>query len=279
MLESFFTNAGLTEEQFWYSLVPLMGVFGIGLTLFAVFSIRVAVRGLPRTARIVAQGGTPFLGHFTMEYFYWMIGPITRWMVRHKVSPNTLTTLSLVTGIGAAIPLAFGWFGLGGWMILLSATFDVFDGMVARARGMASESGDYWDSVADRICDSAAFFGFAVYYSDNLALFSVVIVAMVASFMVSYARAKAEAYGAQSHGGVMQRHERVVYLGLGAAASPIVALINEPGDPKPEYWLAVAGITLVAFFSTYTAIRRMHSAFANIKARESRGEPPRGPQH
>jgi len=279
MLESFYNNLNLTEEQFWFSLVPLIAFFGLGLLGVGVFAIRTAIYGLPRSERIVAQGGTPFLGHFTMEYFYWLIGPITRWMVRHQISPNTLTTWSLTFGLSAGVALATGWFGLGGWLILLSATFDVFDGMVARARGVSSQSGDYWDSVADRLCDLFAFVGFAIYYSDNLAIFLVVCLALVATVMVSYARAKAEAYGVKSYGGVMQRHERVVYLGLGAGASPIIALVTEPGDPRPEYWLAIAGITIVAFFSSYTAIRRVWSSFRALKEREARAELSRGATH
>jgi phosphatidylglycerophosphate synthase len=278
MLESLYAELNLTEDQFW-SLVPLVGLFAFFVGALATFAIRTAFYGLPRSGRIVSQGSTPFLGYFTMEYFYWLIGPVTRWLVRRSVSPNVLTTCSLVLGVGAAGALGAGWFGLGGWLIMGSAAFDVFDGMVARASGRSSESGDFWDSLADRICDIAAFLGFAIYYSDNLAIFLLVALALVSTVMVSYTRAKAESYGVKSYGGVMQRHERVVYLGVGAALSPIVALVSEPGDPRPEYWLAVAGIAIVAFFSTYTATRRGFSAFRALKEREARGEAPRTAHH
>ena len=282
MLETLYTELNMTPEQFW-SLVPLVGLFAFFVLGLATFAIRAAIYGMPRSGRITSQGSTPFLGYFTMEWFYWMIGPVTRWLVRRKVSPNTLTSCSVVAGLGAAGALGAGWFGLGGWMIMLSASFDVFDGMVARAAGKASESGDYWDSVADRICDVAVFIGFGVYYSDNISLFLLVALALIATVLVSYTRAKAEAYNVKSYGGVMQRHERVTYLGVGAALAPLVALMNEPGDPKPEYWLAVAAIAIVAFFSTYTAIRRFWSAFKALQEREAaaraRGEKPMSSHH
>jgi phosphatidylglycerophosphate synthase len=271
-MEDIYAGLKLSEEQFWFSFFPLVGVFVVGLLVLGIFAIRTAVHGMPRSSRIVAQGGTPFIGHFVMEFFYWMITPMTRWMVTHRVSPNTLTTWSLVFGVGSGAALAYGWFGLGGWLIMLSATMDVFDGMVARARNMSSQSGDFWDSMADRICDGAAFIGFAIYYRDDIPLFLLVILALIASSLVSYARAKAESYGVTCYGGVMQRHERVVYLGIGAAAAPLIALISEPGDPRPEYWLAVTSIGVVAVFSTYTAVRRMTSTFANLKIKEAEGK-------
>jgi CDP-diacylglycerol--glycerol-3-phosphate 3-phosphatidyltransferase len=278
MLQTLYTELDLTPEQFW-SLLPLVGLFTFFILGLGTFAIRTAIYGMPRSGRITSQGSTPFLGIFTMEYFYWLIGPLTRWLVRRNVSPNVLTTWSVVFGLGSAAALGAGWFGLGGWLLMVSAAFDVFDGMVARASGRASESGDYWDSVADRICDVAIFIGFGIYYSDNLSLFLLVALALMATVLVSYTRAKAEGYGVKSYGGVMQRHERVVYLGVGAAMSPLVALVSEPGDPKPEYWLAVAAIAIVAFFSTYTAIRRGWSAFRALKEREARGEAPSGSGH
>lgn len=266
-----YENLRLSSEQFWFSFFPLVGLVGFFLVVLGVFAVRTAVHGVPRSSRVVAQGGTPFLGSFVMEFFYWMITPITRLMVKHQVSPNTLTAWSLVFGLGSAAALASGWFGLGGWLIMLSAAMDVFDGMVARARNVCSDSGDFWDSMADRICDGAALVGFAIYYRDNIPLFLIVVLALLSSTLVSYARAKAESYGVKCYGGVMQRHERVVYLGIGSALAPLVALVGEPGDPRPEYWLAVTAIAVVAVFSSYTAIRRMTSTFRNLKERELAG--------
>lgn len=271
-MESLYLGLQITPLQFWLGFVPLVATLGLGLLAVGVFAIRTAARGLPRTGRIMVQGGTPFLGQFVMEFYYWLTSPVTRWLVRHNVTPNAITTASLVVGLGSAVALAMGQFGLGGWLILISATFDAFDGIVARARGMSSESGDFWDSMADRVCDAAAFIGIAIYWRENIVLFSIAMLALVASFNVSYARAKAESYGVKSYGGVMQRHERVVYLGLGTAVAPLIALITEPGDGHPEYWLTVAAMVIVAFFSTYTAIRRVTSTFGNLKAREKAGK-------
>ena len=271
-MESFFAGLKITPVQFWFGFVPLVATLALGLLAVGVFALRTAARGLPRTGRIIAQGGTPFLGHFVMEFYYWLTSPVTRWLVRHNVTPNAITTASLVLGVGAAVALSMGHFGLGGWLILLSATMDAFDGIVARARGMSSESGDFWDSMADRVCDAAALIGIAFYWRENVVLFYIAMFALVSSFSVSYARAKAESYGVKSYGGVMQRHERVVYLGLGTAVAPLIALITEPGDTHPEYWLTVVAVVLVAFFSTYTAVRRVTSTFGNLKSREKQGK-------
>ena len=53
----------------------------------------------------------------------------------------------------------------------------------------------------------------------------------------------------------MRRHERLLYVGVGTAASPILAAWLEPGASRPVFHLAVAALGLVALVGNITAIR------------------------
>jgi CDP-diacylglycerol--glycerol-3-phosphate 3-phosphatidyltransferase len=75
--------------------------------------------------------------------------------------------------------------------------------------------------------------------------------ALCGSFMVSYARTRAESLGFEAKLGLMQRPERIVLIGLGALIH-ITAL-------KIAIWL-------VAFLANFTALQRIRSAYKQDSA-------------
>ncbi len=153
---------------------------------------------------------------------YRIIDPPTRWLVRHRVHPNLITTLGFVATIGAGILYHLDHVRWAGLFVLLGGLFDIFDGRVARESGLASKFGSFYDSTLDRISEVVVFIGLLslyVGYSNDLAdmgMIYVIAIAMAGSLMVSYTRAKAEALGMDCSVGFMQRAERVVLLGLGS---------------------------------------------------------------
>jgi CDP-diacylglycerol--serine O-phosphatidyltransferase len=68
-----------------------------------------------------------------------------------KHIPNALTLLNLCAGILAILFTMNGKLYLAGWLILLAAFFDLFDGMAARALKVQSPIGADLDSLADAI--------------------------------------------------------------------------------------------------------------------------------
>ncbi|HEY2662001.1 MAG TPA: CDP-alcohol phosphatidyltransferase family protein [Caulobacteraceae bacterium] len=76
------------------------------------------------------------------------------------VTPNHLTTLRLVTGVGACAAVALGtpagafW---GGWLWLISAFLDRADGELARIGDMMSAKGHAYDYFADVLVNSLVF--------------------------------------------------------------------------------------------------------------------------
>jgi CDP-diacylglycerol--glycerol-3-phosphate 3-phosphatidyltransferase len=241
----------------WSSIGPLMGAFGLWLIGLVVYAIRTSFKGRYQVERVEQIGGTRLLNTWTMEYGYWMVHGLGRTLARLGVSPNLLTVLSLMTALGSAVTLYFGRFGLGGWLLIAAALFDLFDGMVAREMGVASPAGEFFDSVVDRYSELLCFIGLMGYYFPFQPLIALLVgLVMVASIMITFNRAKGEAQGITDvPSGLMRRHERLLYIGVGTAASPIPALWLEPMAVQPVYHLAVAAFGLVAVLGNITAVR------------------------
>lgn len=143
--------------------------------------------------------------------------PLADVLVARGVRPNTITTVGLVCTLAAGVIFASGHISIGGWVLALTAVFDVLDGMVARKSGRESTFGAFYDSTLDRVADGAVLGGLTVFWaSDNprhaISMVVVCLVAIVGSYLTSYTRARAEGLGLDARVGLMQRPERVVLM-------------------------------------------------------------------
>ncbi len=241
------------------ALVTLVSAFVVGLLGFAV---KTAIGGRPRTERVAQQGGTILLNEYLMEYGLWLFRPIARACVRLNLHPDVLSWTSLALQLAAAAGIATGYFGLGGWLLLLGAMCDSLDGAVARMRGLSSDSGELLDATVDRWSEMALFFAYAWYYRNMPIGFALAAASCIGSVMVSYARAKGESMGIDLKIGLMQRHERAVYLCGATLISAIGVRFWEPDDPHPRHYVLLAALALIALLSNITAIQR----FAILRA-------------
>jgi phosphatidylglycerophosphate synthase len=242
------------------ALVALVSAFVVGLLGFAV---KTAIGGRPRTERVAQQGGSILLNEYLMEYGLWLFRPIARACVRLNLHPDVLSWTSLALQLAAAAGIATGYFGLGGFLLLLGAMCDSLDGAVARMRGLSSDSGELLDATVDRWSEMALFFAYAWYYRNMPIGFALAAASCIGSVMVSYARAKGESMGIDLKIGLMQRHERAVYLCGATLISAIGVRFWEPDDPHPRHYVLLAALALIALLSNITAIQR----FAILRAR------------
>lgn len=86
-------------------------------------------------------------------------------LVDTPVTPNHLTTLRLVTGLGASAMFAAGTPGALAWgagVFVLSMFLDRADGALARLSGKKSAFGHKYDLVSDSLCNMLAFVGLGV---------------------------------------------------------------------------------------------------------------------
>jgi CDP-diacylglycerol--glycerol-3-phosphate 3-phosphatidyltransferase len=137
-------------------------------------------------------------------------------LVALGVGADAITTLGVLFAAATAVLIAFHWFIVAVALIIIGGLMDTLDGHVAKAAGTASRRGAFLDSVADRIADSLIFGGLAWYFirahDANAALLPLGILAV--SNLVSYERAKAESLGFSAQGGIMERAERLIFLGV-----------------------------------------------------------------
>lgn len=154
-------------------------------------------------------------------------GPSVTALARLGVTPNQLTVLGLLIAGVAAYLMAKGWFLPAGLVLLSSGFFDLLDGALARRTGQATPFGAVLDSVSDRVAEAAVFLGLLLFYQarDNGGAVTLCYVALVTSFMVSYARSRAEAVGATGAVGFAGRAERILILSIALIVGyPVPAL-------------------------------------------------------
>ncbi len=207
---------------------------------------------------------TRLLNRFIREWWMWFDKPFEDFLIKIRVSPNLVTFFSLVTSIFAGYFFHRGWFGAGGWFVIISGIFDYLDGRVARVLKMESKSGAFYDSTLDRYSESFAFLGLMSYFRDSWMLY-VVMAAYLGAIMVSYTRARGEGLGVSCTIGTMQRTERVVCLGAGATFSPLVMYLTAPWFNEPRQYLLIIAIIFIAVMANITALRRLFYIMEKLK--------------
>ena len=185
------------------------------------------------------------------NWYLGLITPVVEFFVRLELNPNFFTTIGFILTIGGAILFAAGQIVAAGAIVLLAGTFDIVDGKVARATNRVTKFGALYDSTLDRYSEVIMFFGMAFHFlrADMFITSVAVSFALGGSIMVSYVRARAEALGFQCKVGIMQRPERVVYIGVGAIFSFI------------HLGTFIFAILLIAIFANITAIQRVYHIY------------------
>ncbi|MGD0054977.1 MAG: CDP-alcohol phosphatidyltransferase family protein [Acidimicrobiales bacterium] len=165
--------------------------------------------------------------------------PVGRWLVRIGFSADWLTASGLLFACATAWAIATGHHHLAVVLLIATGAHDLFDGPVAKASQRASQRGSYFDSVVDRLSDAVLMGGCAYYltaqHRGQLVLLPIGI--MTTTYMISYQRSKAESLGLNAKGGLMERAERMIVLGVALLASQIFV---------PVLWALLALTALTA---------------------------------
>jgi CDP-diacylglycerol--glycerol-3-phosphate 3-phosphatidyltransferase len=134
-----------------------------------------------------------------------------------RVHPNALSLVGLAVSVAGAAAFASGRVREGALIVLLGGVFDLVDGVVARRQGRVTTFGGFLDSSLDRVVDVALLLGPMMYYAreGEAALAWLAALALVATVLVSYTKARAESVLGRFEGGLLERAERVVILVAG----------------------------------------------------------------
>jgi len=234
------------------------GTLAVWLVMLALYGVRVAMRGVARSERVERIGGTMLVGSGVMNATYWGIEPVVRALVAIGATPNSLTWAALVTGLGAGVALGFGWYGLATLLATISTIGDILDGQVARLTKTGSDKGELLDAAVDRYTEFAFLAGMLFAFRDSEWQMGLVLAALLASFMISYASAKAEALQVSPPRGLMRRHERSIYLITGAGATAMVGgAIHARWPELPVHTPEILAAAAVAVIGNYAAVVRL----------------------
>lgn len=147
-----------------------------------------------------------------------IVSGLVRFLVAHGVSPNTVTVAGF-TLVVASVPLAIaGYWFIAFWFFTIGGLTDMLDGSVARLAGRSTRFGAFFDSTMDRLSEGIVLGGLGIVFArdDNWWALGAAFLALTASFLVSYTRARAEGLGLTSNkGGLMSRTERLFLIGTG----------------------------------------------------------------
>jgi CDP-diacylglycerol--glycerol-3-phosphate 3-phosphatidyltransferase len=171
-----------------------------------------------------------------------ILQPVAHFMGRLGIHPNTITLFGMLLQIGVSVLFGLGYLTLGGWVLLAVSPVDALDGLLARTLGKQSRFGAFLDSTIDRISDAALILGLAAYYiqRDAYLYVALLLLSLVASMMISYVRARAEALGFPCKVGLLTRMERIILIGA----------LSAVGLHLPMIWALAA-------LSVFTVIQRI----------------------
>ncbi len=262
-------SAIIAFNPVWITLGPIVA---INLALFVSYLLY-QLWGRKRLAREyegAKNQGSKLLSSGTREWWCWTTDPIVRLFVRLKLGPNAITMMGFLIAAVAGVLFALGSFGYAGWAMIFGASFDMFDGRVARITGKSSRSGAFFDAVMDRFSEGACLLGIAWFFRASLML-PVVVAALIGSMLVSYTRAKGDGMGVDCKVGWMQRPERIVYVGVAAIFDPVISVALHRWWAEPPHILMIVALAFIAIMTNATAIYRMIFIMNTLDNEDRRG--------
>jgi len=168
-------------------------------------------------AQNLARGGS-LVPSWVKDTARAILAPVVRMALALHVTPNTVTVIGFFIVMVAAAVIGAGGLVAGALILTAGSLLDAVDGALARATGGGTAFGSFLDSTLDRAAEAILYVGVAAYFLGQPAPTWPVIAAFTAlagSFMVSYARARAEGIGLTAAIGLAPRPERIVLIVAG----------------------------------------------------------------
>jgi phosphatidylglycerophosphate synthase len=198
-----------------------------------------------------------------------LTGRVAEWLVRRRASPDGISLAGMAAGLGAGLCFAATWWWpegarffwlLGAALVQMRLLANLFDGMVAIGRGIASPLGELYNEVPDRVSDTAVLLGLGFAAGGDWGLG---LAAALAAMATAYIRAVGKAAGAPSDfSGPMAKQQRMALataLGLWCGIVPL-SWQALAGWPLAAWVLAI--ITLLAAFTAWRRLSHVARALA-----------------
>lgn len=184
--------------------------------------------------------------------------PFAKIFIKLGFSPDLVTlfgTLGVV--VSSIIFFSQGEFLLGSIFFAMFVGLDAVDGTVARLLNRNSKWGAFFDSVLDRIADGVVLGSLAFYFANagEETYFILSLIALLASEIVSYTKARAEGLGLNCDTGLAERPERVMIIIAGTFLTGL--------GINPALGISIWLLTIV---SIITVIQRMNFVLKQTKS-------------
>ncbi len=172
-------------------------------------------------------------------------------LIESRLTPNTISLTGFVLNLAAAGLLVGRLFFLAGVAFIVGSIMDTLDGRYSRMSGKGTPFGAFLDSTLDRCEEGIVLTAVAVEFvrEHDQAAVAAVVVAVLASLMVSYTRARAEALGVECKVGLATRAVRVVILSAG--------LVFARGASLGDFQLLEPAVYVLAGLSAFTVGQRI----------------------
>lgn len=173
-------------------------------------------------------------------------------LIESRLTPNAISVTGLALVVLGAALIWFEHLILGGAAFAIGSICDTLDGRYSRMSGKGTQFGAFLDSTLDRVGEGLALFAASYVFatSDQPGNAALCAFAILASVMVSYTRARAEALNADAKVGFGSRATRVVILSAGLILAGIL------GWDDPVNALSIS-VWVLAVISTITTIQRI----------------------
>jgi CDP-diacylglycerol--glycerol-3-phosphate 3-phosphatidyltransferase len=184
-------------------------------------------------------------------------------LIESRLTPNAISLTGLALNIVAAVLVWERLFFLGGIAFIVGSVMDTLDGRYSRMSGKGTPFGAFLDSTLDRMEEGIVLTAVAGYFASrhNEAAVAAVVVAVIASLMVSYTRARAEALGVECKVGLATRPVRVVILSIG--------LVFAKGASLGSFSLLEPAVYVLAGLSVVTVVQRILHVRAALRVIET----------
>lgn len=230
-------------------------VIALAILAFVLLSGWMSLSRHIRHGQASAADGSTLLGGGVRSWYILHLQPFEERCVQWGVMPSHLSLAQLLASGLVGYCYAAGLLFTGGWLLLVSGSFDIVDGRLARRTHTGSRQGAFLDSVVDRYADCAPFVGLAIGFPDTWILWPALF-ALAGTMMVSYTRARAEGLGVDCKIGLLQRPERIVILGFGSMLGVVFDQFAVPWRMAEPHLLLGIVVWLLALAVNFTAVQR-----------------------
>jgi CDP-diacylglycerol--glycerol-3-phosphate 3-phosphatidyltransferase len=181
-------------------------------------------------------------------------------LIESRLTPNAISLTGFVLNVVAAVLVWERYFVLAGITFIIGSVCDTLDGRYSRMSGKGTPFGAFLDSTLDRVEEGVVLTAVGAYFADRGMEFATAatVLAVLASLMVSYTRARAEALGVECKVGIGSRAVRVVILSIG--------LVFAKGAGIGDFELLAPAVYVLAVMGVITTLQRIFHVRAALTA-------------